>query len=295
MYLISNIEYPATLYEPAAPEANGVYHEDREVNLSGAVGASQMYRTYNARFNTTLGIWDIQTAGLPAYATVQDSQGNIHYYTLNPTTGLWEGTDNNTVYNAVDFGTPALSTSGSPSDNTAALGSLFASIPVVSPTTSGGGFIRVPQYTYAVLASTATSPLIVPDQVILQGLGTGGQAKGNQFFHFSISDGDGGGPYTFFTCSDATNHTSGGTIFRNLAFQWNAPGDPGDTCLEFDLWNNIAQECTFTDCPVAIKLLHLQQSAKQCSINYGNNGMNPVQNPLDLPTQSHHAVRIAHE
>jgi hypothetical protein len=110
-------------------------------------------------------------------------------------------------------------------------------------------------------------------------LGTGGQKdEDNYFFHFSISDPDSGGPYTFFTCSNPANHTSGGTIFRNIAFQWSSAGDPGDTCLDFNLWNNIAQECTFTDCPVAIKFLHLQQSAKQCSINYGNNADNPVQN-----------------
>jgi hypothetical protein len=83
MYLVSNIEYPATLYEPAAPEVNGVYHEDREVNLSGAVGASQMYRTYNAQLNPAGGNWIIQTAGLPAYATVQNPDGSIHYYTLD--------------------------------------------------------------------------------------------------------------------------------------------------------------------------------------------------------------------
>jgi hypothetical protein len=278
MYLVSNIGYPATQYEPAAPETNGVYHEDREVNITGAVGASLMYRTFNAMFDPGLKVWAPFDSSLPAYAYVQNSDGSIHYYTLDGS-GNWLGTDNNTVYNAVDFGTPALSASGSASDNTAALGSLFAAIPGVSPSTYGGGFIKIPQYNYPVNASSGSTPLIVPDQTIFQGLGTGGQDRGNYFFHFSISDGDGGGPYTFFTCSNPGNHTPGGTIFRNIAFQWSAPGDPGDTCLDFNLWNNIAQECTFTDCPVAIKFLHLQQSAKQCSINYGNNDENPVQNP----------------
>ena len=35
------------------------------------------------------------------------------------------------------------------------------------------------------------------------------------------------------------------------------------------MWNNVAQECTFTDCPRAINFQSLQQSAKQCSISYG--------------------------
>ena len=103
-YLVSNIEYPATQYEPASPEANGVYHEDREVNLSGAVGGSQMYRTYNAEFFPSSMNWQIQTSGLPAYATVQNPDGSIHYYTLNTATGLWVGSGNNAVYNAVDYG-----------------------------------------------------------------------------------------------------------------------------------------------------------------------------------------------
>src|ERR1700677_1655942 len=60
MYLVSNIEYPATLYEPAAPEVNGAYHEDPEVNLSGDVGASQMYRTYNAQFLPASKLWALQ-------------------------------------------------------------------------------------------------------------------------------------------------------------------------------------------------------------------------------------------
>jgi len=62
MYLVSNIEYPASQYEPLEPEINGVYHEDREVNASGDVGASQMYRTYNAQFFPDVPEWQVVTA-----------------------------------------------------------------------------------------------------------------------------------------------------------------------------------------------------------------------------------------
>ena len=62
MYLVSNIEYPASQYEPLEPEINGVYHEDREVNASGDVGASQMYSTYNAQFFPDVPEWKVVTA-----------------------------------------------------------------------------------------------------------------------------------------------------------------------------------------------------------------------------------------
>jgi hypothetical protein len=49
-YLVSNITYPATQYEPTESPPTGapVYHEDREVTLSATTG-SQMFRTYNAQ------------------------------------------------------------------------------------------------------------------------------------------------------------------------------------------------------------------------------------------------------
>lgn len=108
-YLVSNIAYPASQYEPLAPEDNGVYHEDREVNPSGAVGASQMFRTYNAQFNPTAvpPSWGLNNPNLAGYATVQNPDGSIHYLTI-PAGSLqgtpWQGSGNNAVYNAVDYG-----------------------------------------------------------------------------------------------------------------------------------------------------------------------------------------------
>jgi hypothetical protein len=94
IYLVSNIEYPASQYEPLAPEINGVYHEDREVNISGDVGASQMYRTYNAKFDPSLAQWGLGTATVSeAYATVQNPDGSIHYFSnYNPATNTYEET-----------------------------------------------------------------------------------------------------------------------------------------------------------------------------------------------------------
>lgn len=138
-YLISNIEYPATMYEPILPEVNGVYHEDREVNLTGTAGDSQMYRTYNAQFQPASATWTLQTPGVSnAFATVQNPDGSIHYYKLNTTTGLWEGSDNNSVYNAVDYGLSLTDPSGGV-NNTAALNNAVADI-----ITAGGGTLFIP-------------------------------------------------------------------------------------------------------------------------------------------------------
>ena len=103
--LIASGQNPGTEYQPA--ETDGVYHEDREVTVSGSPG-SQMYRTYNAQFEILGSTWSIQTPGLPAYATVQNPDGSIHYLTSPAKstwlTSEWVGNGNNAVYNGVDFG-----------------------------------------------------------------------------------------------------------------------------------------------------------------------------------------------
>ena len=115
----------------------------------------------------------------------------------------------------------------------------------------------------------------IPDEVIIQGLGTGGfnsGANGFEAYHFSISDTTGAG--TFWTLSG--QHSSGGTYLRNLAFQWVSPGHALDTCLNFNYWSNGAQECTFTDCPTAINFQSLSGFAKACTIKYGAHVTTPA-------------------
>jgi hypothetical protein len=151
-YLVSNIEYPASQYEPIAPEVNGVYHEDREVNVSGAVGASQMYRTYNAKFLPASTSWEIGTTGVSdAYATVQNPDGSIHYYWNNgqATWTEWLGSGNNAVYNAVDFGM-----SPSNPDNTQALQN---AIDAAFNAPGTGGTIYIPPGTYKFQGTVALS------------------------------------------------------------------------------------------------------------------------------------------
>ncbi len=84
--LIASATDPGTHYE--ALEANGVYHEDREVTVPGGPG-SQMWRVYNAEFFSSSGLWEIQNSSLPAYATVQNPDGSIHYYTSPPGLTQW--------------------------------------------------------------------------------------------------------------------------------------------------------------------------------------------------------------
>jgi hypothetical protein len=149
MYLVSNIEYPAVQFEPTEVPPTGapVYHEDREVTLNETTG-SQMFRTYNAEFNTGTTTWEIENADLPAYATVQNPDGSIHYYQLNPETLTWQGSGNNAVYNAVDYGLVegAGQSAATRAANVAAIqNAINAAIAKIVPGKSnGGGTVVIP-------------------------------------------------------------------------------------------------------------------------------------------------------
>jgi hypothetical protein len=150
--IIINNPFPAVQYEPT--ESSGIYHEDREVALSVGVG-SQMYRTYNAQFDPSSLTWKLQTSGVPAFATVQNADGSIHYYTKPGTSGpwtSWAGSGNNAVYNAVDYGLVA-GTGVSQSQQTANVAALQAAVNAALG--AGGGTVVVPAGTYE-LSGTVT-------------------------------------------------------------------------------------------------------------------------------------------
>lgn len=260
--------YTITMGDP------GVYHEDRVVvtTVSGT-STTQMFRVYGATLEADG--WHFVSPASTAYATVQNPDGSIHYFTYSGSvpwqTGDWQGSDNNTIYNAVDFGT---TTGGSAVSNSAALTSLFTSM--VTAAGLGGGTARIPQYNFPVEASIAG--ITVPPGpsgngdggCIIQGLGTGGSSGGsgaNPAFHFSISDPTTDlGPFIFLNSTG--NHTSGGTFFKNLAFKWMGPLFSLDTCLSLSIWNNGVDSCTFTDCPTAMNFKGLAASARRCTIDY---------------------------
>ncbi len=157
---MSNLDLPGDLNATGADpgstytvtSGSGIYREDRSIAATG-----QMFRVYGAALQTD-GAWQLQGDATAAYATVQDSQGNIHYYTLDTDTGLWEGSGNNNVYNAVDYG---LSTTGGGIDNTAALNAAVAAAII-----AGGGTILIPQGSYdlsgpVLIESSGTAGIII--------------------------------------------------------------------------------------------------------------------------------------
>jgi hypothetical protein len=97
---------PGTEYAPTnafPPPPGSIYTEDRQVTLPSGPG-TQVYRTLNAYFQQSPKTWTRVDNSVPAYSNVQNPDGSIHFYTLNTTTGQWEGSGNNAVFNAVDYG-----------------------------------------------------------------------------------------------------------------------------------------------------------------------------------------------
>ncbi|HLY01555.1 MAG TPA: glycosyl hydrolase family 28-related protein [Candidatus Cybelea sp.] len=258
MYLVSSIEYPATQYEPALPEVNGVYHEDREVNLTGAAGASQMYRTYNAKFLPASSEWQLDNSSLPAYATVQNYDGSIHYYTMPALSGnwsTWEGSDNNAVYNGVDFG---MDPSGI-ADSTDALRAA-----VTAALDGGGGVIFIPAGTYQ-----------LSDVTDLAFTGVPGEDPG-----FVIA---GAGASTQLTQTDVTKDvfsisgvTSGkGVRFKDLRISYTTTETTPETLsaairVASGCQNVTCERVYFKDCPQAFDTQGLQCGLFNCTIAYNN-------------------------
>ncbi len=256
---------PGTEYLPAVGPPAPPYNEDRQVTLTG--GPTQVYRTYNATFDATNQKWTAVDTTEPAYANVQSPDGSIHYYTLNTTTGLWEGSGNNTIYNAVDFGANA---SGMPSNNTTALMTMFTAIANATPP---GGRVWIPQSSYNI-NSSGTGGIAIPYCAVIEGLGTGGQKQGtgaSDTYHFLIN-GTGTGFTGNIAFSLTGSHNSGGTIFQNLGVEWVQGGSnaSGDVCINSTgAWRMQVQDCFFTDCPTAANVSTLSSGLIGCGIDYG--------------------------
>ena len=263
---------PGTTYTISPPTDPGVYHEDRVVVTTvGATSTTQMFRVYGATLEADG--WHFVGAST-AYATVQNPDGSIHYFTYSGSapwsTDSWEGSDNNTIYNAVDFGTTA---GGSALDNSAALTALFTAMADATGDSGlGGGMARIPQYNFPVNAFTSLEGLALPPQSIIQAQGTGGFNNNIGNYHFSIHDAMEPGAFL----GDTGSHTSGGVVLRNLAFQWVSPSYYQDTCLFFGSTNDTAEGCNFTDCPAAINFSGLAGSAVRCTVNYNVMGSPPA-------------------
>ncbi|HVR45283.1 MAG TPA: glycosyl hydrolase family 28-related protein [Candidatus Binatia bacterium] len=246
--------YPGTTYTPQSPEQNGVYHEDREVSLL-AGGGSKMYRTYNAKFEPGSQNWAPDQSSLSAYATVQDSEGSIHHYKLN-SSGSWDGSHNNTVYNGVDFGMSANNTGTQNHD--ALLEAVIAAV-------TNGGIVFIPAGTYQITGTITVDLSLNPgsDQgVVIMGVG-----GGTELIQQTTED-------TF----SLTELTSGkGVRFKDLSFkylQFTSVPSPAPAAIRIprDCIGVTCERVFFQDCPQA---LYLGNRANHCGlidcfINYDN-------------------------
>jgi hypothetical protein len=87
---------PGTTYTISPVTDPGVYHEDRMVvtEVAPSTYVTQMFRVYGATFES--GAWEFNPSTVStAYATVQNPDGSIHYYSYSGATGWttpeWEG------------------------------------------------------------------------------------------------------------------------------------------------------------------------------------------------------------
>jgi hypothetical protein len=248
---------PGATYTPTS----GPYHEDRWANVPNGPGW-QMFRVHNATYSLADGAWVPSGSGSPAFATVQDPDGSIHYFTSPPGANQWQtwaGSGNNTVFNGIDFGM----TTEPNVDNTAAL-----QLAITAVMQAGGGTIFIPAGTYFFTSSTgitiAPTELLPAVGIIIAG--TSGLTKLVQ------SSGD---ALALFTVSGwvAAGAIGVGVRFQDLIilFTGTPTAASGSQAIYVASSQNVtATRVLFADCPQAMYLDHrsLQCGLFQCAINY---------------------------
>jgi hypothetical protein len=239
--------YPGTTYTPLSPEVNGVYHEDREVTLLSGVGGSQMYRVYNATFDSTSQTWTPKSS-LPAYATVQGADGSIHHYKLN-SSGTWDGSGNNTVYNAVDFGMSAANANNGPALQKA----------VDAVIAGGGGTLFIPAGSYTFTSGIIHNAVTGDDVgLIIAGASGGTELKGGTTLTGPL--------FTFSEFSSVGN----GIRFQNLRITYSSASATGPAISIASSQNVTCREVFFHNCPQAFSADDgsLQCGLIDCTIVY---------------------------
>lgn len=254
---------PGAEYLPAIGPPTAPYNEDRQVTLSGGPG-TQMYRTFNAYFDQKSQTWKPVTSA-PAYSTVQNPDGSIHYYTLN-SSGTWSGSGNNAVFNAVDYGL-VQGAGQSPATRAAnvaaiqsAINAAIAKIPDVKA--NGGGTIVIPAGVYelgGVLGSPEMAATIQIENVT-GGLVIRGESAGTTLVQYGTPP-SGTGLSTaadIFDISNAGNPGQFGVRFRDLTLQYAPPslltvpatGACAINCKSGSAYIT-AEDCGFYNCPQA--------------------------------------------
>jgi hypothetical protein len=289
-YLVSNIEYPATQYEPTTPEENGVYHEDREVTVSSPTPGSQMFRTYNAQFlpEADPPSWSFNNPDLPAYATVQNPDGSIHYYALeagSPPT--WAGSGNNAVFNAVDYGLVqgAGQSPATRAANVAAIQSAInAAIARIPAKPNGGGTVVIPAGIYE-LGGTLAPALAATIQIenVTGGLTIRGESAGTTLIQYGTPP-SGTGTSTaadIFDVSSSGNPGQVGIRFREITFQYGqglilpSAGAFAINCMAGSA-DVTADQCGFFDCPGAFSAAGGSSGGLECGLMHCSVLLGPV-------------------
>lgn len=275
---------PATQYLPASGPPSPPYNEDRQVTLTGGPG-TQVYRTYNAHFLGNPQQWAAVDGSKPAYATVQNPDGSIHYYTLNTTTGLWEGSGNNAVYNAADFGLVqgAGQSAATRAANVAAIQSAInTAIAKIPGKANGGGTVVIPAGIYELGGTMGTPPLAatIVIQNVTGGLTIRGESAGTTLIQYGTPQG-GTAPNKAadtFDISSSGNDGQVGIRFREITFQFGPGlGSPNGAfainCMAGSA-DVTAEQCGFVNCPGAFSAAGsssggLQSGLIHCSILLG--------------------------
>ena len=131
---------------------------------------------------------------------------------------------------------------------------------------AGGGAAFIPQNAYTL--SSSPQGFAVADQCEVVGSGGGGAGSAPSFYHFKIqgTGGSGNPGNVFLNC--AGDFTTGGKYLRSLAFHWESPLSPSDTCIAAGTYNCRVVDCTFTDCPIAFYVTGPSCGLQQCTIEY---------------------------
>ena len=276
-YLVSDADYPASQYETL--ETGGVYHETREVASSAG---SQMFRTYNARFDPTGAppSWSLPNGALPAFATVQNPDGSIHYFSMPKSSEPWEtwnGSGNNAVFNALDFGlVEGVGKSASiRAGNVAAIQSAVnAAIAIVVPGKSnGGGTVVIPAGVYELggtISPAAAATITITG--VTGGLTIRGESAGTTLIQYGTPSGT--GPSTAADTFDVLNSNNPGQVgirFREITFQYGQGLIlPSAGAFVINCSSNsadvTAEQCGFVNCPQAFLSGGLECGLIHCSI-----------------------------
>jgi hypothetical protein len=264
MDVLINLEYPGVEFIPAAPElhyASG-YHEDREITTTLLTG-SQMWRTYNAKYNKSTNEWSYGDSSKSAYALVQNPDGSLHFFSYSGTApwGLaaWTGSGNNTVFNAVDYGLTVLDLIGTA--NTGAL-----QLAVDAAIAAGGGTVYIPEGTYLLKGS-----VILDGKGVTAGLVIKGTSGASELFQqtaddiFTVKDWNGGWGirFQFLRLRYATG------LIVGLPF---AAITASSTYTPSACENIVCEAVYFLNCPTAFAADNrtLQCGLVDCTIDYNN-------------------------